>query len=419
MSGTPPVNAHGRKASIARVDVFVLKLAPTDSDGVYLGSLPGASLGRDDRKEAPRATPAYFVRPPYRSLYSDRYETVLVRITATDGTRGWGEGLAPVGPEVVAAIIDRLLGPALIGRDPLPVRALWSMLRNLMRERGHLVGHQADALAAVDIALWDLAGKLTGMPVHALLGGAFRDMVPVYVSGLPASTNQDRAALAREWVTKGAHTVKLHLGRGVEEDLATVDAITAAVPELHIAVDAHWVYDRRDAIRLAQALERQDVLFLEAPLAPEDTRGHAAVQQSTCLPIASGEALRNRYEFDGWMGCDALRLAQPDVARTGITEAMVIAELAAARHLPVAPHHSVGSAPSLAAGIHLAASIENLMLFEYQPTSADMAQRVLASEFPVHPGEIVVPNTPGLGIEIDEDFVTTRAVDLPQKVDAP
>ncbi|GAA2803249.1 hypothetical protein GCM10020219_088390 [Nonomuraea dietziae] len=159
------------QVKIERVDTFVVKLVPPEA---YLGAHPGEAEG------------GYFLRPPWRSLYSSRFETVLTRITCSDGSYGWGEGLAPVAPEVLKEIIDRLLAPALLGQDPRRVRPLWTRLGGLMRERGHLVGHQADAMAAVDIALWDLAGKLHGAPVHALLGGAFRDEVPTYVSGTAA-----------------------------------------------------------------------------------------------------------------------------------------------------------------------------------------------------------------------------------------
>lgn len=148
--------------AIADVDCFILKLRNPEP---YLGPMPSDTGG-------------YAVRPPWRSLYSPRFETLLVRLTTADGTAGWGEALAPVAPEVPAKIVDRLLAPRLRGADPRPVRPLVAELRGLMRDRGHLGGHQADALAAVDIALWDLAGRLAGRPVHALLGGAFRELVP-------------------------------------------------------------------------------------------------------------------------------------------------------------------------------------------------------------------------------------------------
>ncbi|WP_034482683.1 enolase C-terminal domain-like protein, partial [Actinomadura oligospora] len=210
-----------------------------------------------------------------------------------------------------------------------------------MRERGHLVGHQADALAAVDIALWDVAGRLTGRPVSALLGGAFRTEIPVYVSGLPRPTNEERAALAMEWVERGATRVKLHLG--------------------HV-------------------------------------EGHRDLARRVDLPIAIGETLRNRYELTHWLDRRATGLVQPDVGRTGITELMAMGELAAARHLPVAPHHSTGLGVVLAAGLHASAALSDLAFFEFQPTSHEVGGRVLTTPITGGATGFAVPSGPGLGV---------------------
>lgn len=381
---------------IRDVRTYVLKLA---ADDAYLGAKQdGSSIGS-----------GYEVREPWRSLYSARYETLLVQVIADDGTSGWGEALAPVAPEVPAAIVDRLLAPVLRGRSATVPRPTWSALRDLMRERGHLVGHQADALAAVDIALWDLAGRLADRPVADLLGGAFRTTVPTYVSGLPRGTDAGRAELAAEWVAKGATSVKLHLGNGVETDLATVDAIRSAAPSLRIAVDAHWAYSVTEALALARGLADRGAWFLEAPLAPEDVRGHADLVARADVPVAVGEAHRNRFEFAAWIDAGALRIAQPDVARTGITEAMAIAEVAAARHVPVAPHHSVALGVALAAGLHVSAAVEDLTAFEYQPTSAAVADRILATPLSVAPDHMPLPDGPGLGVDVDADAVAALA----------
>lgn len=385
---------------INTVETFVLRLTPDSADGIYLGLQADGSQVSDA---------GYVVRPPWRSLYSARYETVLVRVEADSGQVGWGEALAPVGPSIVASAVDELLAPQLVGIDPLRVRPASSALRELMRERGHLVGHQADALAAVDIALWDLAGRILELPVGTLLGGAFTDPVPVYVSGLPVPTDPERAELARSWVERGARAVKLHLGHGVAADLATYDAVAAAAPSLRIAVDAHWAYDRADAIRLGRGLDERGALFYEAPLAPEDLAGHAELQTLLATPVAVGETLRNRYEFAAWLDSRALAVAQPDVGRTGITEAMEIASLASARHVPAALHHSVGLGVSVAAGLHVAAAVDNLLLFEYQPATLDVASRILRSPLEFSPASMPVPAGPGLGVEVDEDLVRRHA----------
>jgi D-galactarolactone cycloisomerase len=379
---------EGVVTRIRQVRTHVLKLR---ADTPYLGEM-----------ESPTG---YSVRPPWRSLYSPRYETLLVEVVAKDGTTGWGEALAPVAPEVPAAIVELLLAPVLVGMDATAPRPAWSTLRDLMRERGHLVGHQADALAAVDIALWDLAGKITGYGITTLLGGAFRTRVPTYVSGLPRPDDAGRAALASERAAQGSRAVKLHLGHGVDADLSTVDAVRTAAPRLRIAVDAHWAYRPDEALALADGLADRGAWFLEAPLPPEDIAGHAELVRRSRLPIAIGETLRSRYEFRDWLDARALSIAQPDVARTGITELMAIAELCAARHIPVAPHHSVGLAVALAAGLHVSAAVEDLFTFEYQPTSHEVGQAILAGPLPVAADAIDLPSGPGLGINVDVEAV--------------
>ncbi|MFG3690255.1 mandelate racemase/muconate lactonizing enzyme family protein [Micromonospora sp. NPDC047740] len=384
------------RTRIAAVDCFVLKLQHAEP---YLGSANGVT-------ESAAPPSGYAVRHPWRSIYSPRFETLLVRLTTTSGVTGWGEALAPVAPEVPAEVVRRLLAPVLIGADPSRVRPLSAALRDLMRERGHLGGHQGDALAAVDIALWDLAGRLAGLPVHELLGGAFREHVPTYVSGLPSRDDGERGVLAAEWAAKGVERIKLHLGHGVDKDLATVDAVRAAAPSVALAVDAHWRYDLSAATRLGRGLAARGVLFLEAPLAPEDLAGHADLARRIDLPVAVGEALRHRYEFLPWIRERAVGLVQPDVARTGISEAMAVAELAAAYHLPIAPHHSVGLGVALAAGLQVSAAAELFTVFEYQPTATEVGQRILAAPLPGGPDGFAVPNGPGLGIEVDDHTVS-------------
>lgn len=372
---------------VMAVEAHVVKIRAPEA---YLGSRPDTVDGG-----------SYYVRPPWRSLYSDRFETMLVRVTCDDGTYGWGEALAPVAPEIGKTIVDRLLAPVLIGADPRNVRPLWTRLSGLMRERGHLTGHQADALAAIDIALWDILGKTCGVPIRALLGGSYRDRIPTYVSGLPRPDDAQRAELARHWVSQGARAVKLHLGHGVDADLATFDAVASAHPDLKVAVDAHWAYDLADALRLGAGLDQRRAWFLEAPMAPEDIASHRELAATLITPVALGETLRNRYEFRGWLEARAVDICQPDVARTGITEFVQIASLAAAHHLPVAPHHSVGLGIAVAAGLQVSAATEAMPGFEFQPGTMAVANRVLTRPLTGGPAGFDLPDSPGLGVEVD------------------
>jgi D-galactarolactone cycloisomerase len=187
--------------------------------------------------------------------------------------------------------------------------------------------------------------------------------------------------------------------------------VAAVHPDLRVAVDAHWVYPLSDALRLGRRLDdRPAAWFLEAPLVPEDVRGHRELAAALAVPVAVGEALRNRYEFSDWMTRRALDIAQPDVARTGITEARTIAATASSLHIPVAPHHSTGLGVALAAGIQLAASLDNLLAFEFQPDTLPMANAILTTPIGGGPGQFTVPDGPGLGVQVDRETVEQAVI---------
>ena len=197
-----PRFAHkGLKMPIVKIEAIPVRIKREEA---YLGAAP---RGADEN--------AYFLRPPYRALYSRYLETAFVKITTDEGVFGWGEALAPVAPQVVCAIVEQLLAPALMNRDPLDGNALWNVMYDLMRERGYYGGFMLDAISACDTALWDLRGKLLGQPVYKLLGGAFRERVPCYVSGLPKPTAAERVELAQGYVEEGYSAFKLAAGHGV------------------------------------------------------------------------------------------------------------------------------------------------------------------------------------------------------------
>jgi galactonate dehydratase len=378
---------------IARVQTFPLFLSKEDADNSYAGESAVEHRG-------------YMVKPPWRSLYSPGYETLIVKVETDDGLVGWGEALAPVAPEVAAAIVERLLTPLILGEDPRSVRTLWHRMSESMRERGHLVGHQADAMAAVDIALWDLWGHATGLSVSELAGGRFAEVLPAYVSGIRGADDAERAERAAELIDAGVRSIKLHLGTDIRTDLATFDAICAVHPELDVALDAHWTYRLGEAKALGRELDERGAWFFEAPLAPEDVEGHRELAAAIDTPVAVGEAMRSRFEFTDWLQRRAVGLTQPDIGRTGITEGLAIAAVADAFHVQVAPHHSAAFGIAMAAGVHVAASSASLLAFEYQPFTLPVANRILTTPLEVRPdGGFVVPTGPGLGVDVDEAVV--------------
>jgi len=358
----------------------------------YLGGLPAGA----DRE-------AYFLRPPYRALYSAYFETAFVKISTADGVFGWGEALAPVAPEVVQQIIEQLLAPALIGRSPLDVNVLWNVMYDLMRERGYYGGFMLDAISACDIALWDLCGKILGQPVHQLLGGAFRDEIPCYVSGLPRPTAEERVALAQTYTEEGFEAFKLAAGHGVRADAKSAGALRDALGEdATLLLDAHWVYSLDEALQLGKALADLGAGFFEAPINPEDIESHAQLAQAIAVPVAIGETERTRYQFRPWLMQQAADILQPDVGRAGISEVFKIAAMAEAFNVKMAPHLSVGLGICIAATIHVAAAIPNLYLLEYQPPVFEIANALLESPLVCRGGCYEIPPGTGLGVALDE-----------------
>jgi len=325
-----------------------------------------------------------------------------VRLRTSEGVTAWGEALAPVAPEVVCSIIEQLLAPALIGRDPLGPGRLWHLMYDLMRDRGYYGGHMLDAISALDIALWDARGKLLGQPVHVLLGGAFRAEVPCYVSGLPRPDDDGRVALALDWQRKGFQAFKLAGGRGVRADTDSMRRLREALgADVTLLLDAHWVYTPEEALRLARQLEALEVGFFEAPLNPEDIAGHARLAAASGVAVAIGETERSRYQFRPWLEQRAAGVLQPDIGRAGLSETMVIAQLAEAFNARMAPHLSVGLGPCIAASIQLAAALPNLYLLEYQPPVVELANSLLRAPLVARSGHFKIPEGPGLGVEPD------------------
>ena len=238
----------------------------------------------------------YLVNDDFRySIYGTRHQTVIARVETDAGVIGYGEGQSPISPETTKTIVETALRPILLGRDPLDSSALWYRMYSAMRERGHQTGFYPDALAAVDIALWDIKGKATGLPVYKLLGGAFRDRVPVY-NGVSATTPAEAAAEAKSHAEAGYGGVKLHIRGSVPETAEVAQAVRDAVgPEVKIMVDVHTYHSVSSAIALGRRLEAIDATWLESPLVPEDigglVRAFAGVGRSSGVERVDAHAL--------------------------------------------------------------------------------------------------------------------------------
>lgn len=378
--------------TIAKVECFILTL-PRDEP--YLGA-----LGSDE----PVNARGYFVRQSNRTVYPTVDRSILVRLTTVQGAVGWGETYGIVAPGAVKAIIEDLLAEFVVGRDPFDAAVVHQDLYDLMRVRGYTGGFYLDALAAIDIALWDLAGKLAGVPVAKLLGGQRRTRVPAYVSGLPKPTLDERVELAALWIEKGFSAVKFAGAVADQGSVAEIKALRQRLgPEIRIAVDLHWKYTAGTAVRVIRQMEPFDPWFIEAPVKPEDIKGQASVAHRVQTPVALGEEWRTDYEARPRFEGRALSIVQPEMGHTGITQFMRIAALAEAFQCQVIPHASIGVGIFLAASLQASAAVNDLPAHEFQHSIFDKNLRFLSGRMACEGGFYAVPDGPGLGVEPNED----------------
>lgn len=340
----------------------------------------------------------------YRTLYSKNLETTLVRIETDAGVIGWGEAQSPVAPEITSTIINTLLGPILIDEDALAPEALWQRMYSAMRVRGHTGSFLLDAIAGLDIAIWDICGKVYRQPIYRLLGGPCQKRLRCYVSGLAGRNNSEKISYARQHFEKGARAFKLFFDGTDAELLALVDDLRDAFGnEIDIFVDALWRLSPKTALELARSLESRKVGWLEAPLMPEDIRGHKWLALRAGIPIALGESYRTRFELAPFLENRAVDILQPDIGRIGITEGRKIACLADTFHVPVAPHISIGLGPQIAAALHFAHAVPNLMIVECNPMVFELANRVLREPLMFSLDQMAAPSSHGLGTELNDE----------------
>ena len=345
----------------------------------------------------------------------DQRSTTLVKVTTDDGLVGWGEGAA-------ASLIDGLLAPLLIGQDPMDRAGLWERMFHALYNGNNAVGLAGSALSALDIALWDLAGKATGLPVCALLGGKVRDKVAVYATGLYYTEGEFPDRLldeARGYVAAGFKGMKTKVGGlSIAEDVARVRALRDAIgPDIHLMVDANEAYNATTAIRIGQQLADLDLVWFEEPVNAQDLDAYLEVKAALPMAIAGGENLRTRYEFKPYLTRRAYDIVQPDIMHCGgITEMQRICAMANACGIQVNPH-VWGSPVMIAATLHLAATLppcppahnaqpymqEPVMEFDRTPSA--IRQELCAVPFDQEDSFVRVPTGPGLGIEVDEEIV--------------
>lgn len=351
--------------------------------------------------------------------YSQRWfqgrSGLLVRVSTDQGIEGWGEVFCHDGWPAVVTILEQVYGPLLIGQNPLARQAIWEQLYNWTRDYGQK-GLTTAALSGIDIALWDILGKVAGLPISVLLGGS-RDRIQGYATGLyqTARAQKDPSALAEEaslYVGQGFKAVKLKIGFGVAADLRNVRTVREAIgDEIRLMVDANHAYDAATAIQLGRRMEPYDIGWFEEPVVPEDIAGYCAVRSALDIPIAGGEAEFTRYGFRDLIARGGLDVAQPDICITGgISEFLKIAAICQAWHVRCLPH-VWGTGIAMAAALHVLAALPDQppslnaqpLMLEMDRTENPVRDKILSTPIQLEDGFALVPQGPGLGVEVDPE----------------
>jgi len=358
----------------------------------------------------------------------------IVTVEADDGTVGVGEAYPSPG---VHEMITDYLRPVLVGENPLDVERLYNLMRASLSGRGSQWGVGTIAISGIELALWDLAGKLLEQPVYQLLGGKMREDVMVYADchageAMVASAEEGQeeetyrpeayAQAARMAVDEGFDLVKFDLdvpsGRSlnrksrhfdppeIEHKRRIVEAVTDEVGnDAEVAVDLHWNYSPETAERLCRAVEPYGLAWVEDPLPPENTDAMRELNRRVDVPLLTGENRYGRHGFRDLIEEQAVDFLAPDVPKTGgIAETKKVADMAEAYYQTLVPHN-IGTPVATVASAHVGATVPNFYAVEYHAREVEWWEDLTTGGDLIRDGRIEIPDEPGLGIELDWDVV--------------
>ncbi|MGB1387868.1 MAG: mandelate racemase/muconate lactonizing enzyme family protein [Paracoccaceae bacterium] len=362
----------------------------------------------------------------YSQQYYARRTAHLVEVQTDDGITGWGECFGP-GNVALAnkGIVEKVIQPMVLGDDPLDRDVIWHKVYNLLRDHGQK-GMPMQALSGVDIALWDIAGKVAGLPLHKLIGGAHRDRVRAYGYGmmLKRESVADHVARFRDEAAAildmGFTATKMKVGLGPRDDVRLCQAVAEAVGDRGLfMVDANHCYTTSDAFHVGRALEELGAHWFEEPVAPEDLDGYRELRAGLKVNISGGEAEFNRWGWRQILENRGLDIAQPEVcALGGVSEYLRVLALCHAHFTPVI-NHVWGSAIAVATNLHLLAAMPPLPgglnpwepMLEFDTTDNRFRDDLLTEPLNIQAqvaagdGTVAVPTGPGLGVTPDRDFL--------------
>ncbi len=327
------------------------------------------------------------------------HEHILVEITLDNGTTGTGwTSTMGTGGAAVEALARTYLAPMLIERDAYEHEALWSALWKRSHQPG-AGGIGALAVAGFDLALWDLRGKLSGLPVRKLIGGA-ADSLEIYASGV--NLHLSEAALVeqtREFLEAGNRHFKIKVGRAdQEEDLSRVAAVREVIGKRPLMLDANQRYKPGEALARVSAFARFDPVWMEEPLVADDPENHARLAAVSPVPLALGETLSTRHEFWRYVATGAVHYLQPNALKVGgISEWLKLAHLGMSANLNIAPHGALEASAIVAAAIPGCYPVENIDGGSF----AD--QGIVLNPMKIEAGRIMLTDEPGIGVAFDRD----------------
>jgi galactonate dehydratase len=361
-------------------------------------------------------------------------EYLFVQVETDEGVTGWGEvtGTGKLPNRAVAAVM-REMSAFLEGQDASRVEAIWNRVFRAMTYVGTR-GVTTCALSGIDIALWDIAGKAAGKPVYELLGGAVRESIALYTHFPLGATPQEAAHNVMVPVNDGVKAIKTdpfqpewarrhrsgvpagYLDGGMspageQEGADFIAAIREAVgPEVEIMIDAHALYNVPTAIRLANRLAPYNITWFEEPVPPESYHALRQVREQVPTPICVGERLHTRFEFVPVLEQRLADFIMPDVTWTGgITELKKISTMAEAYYVPVSPHDASGPINVLA-GAHVMMTVPNFYKLETPRSKMSAYDAFIQEPLDTRGGQLYLPKKPGLGLEMNLDYVRAHAV---------
>jgi D-galactarolactone cycloisomerase len=348
----------------------------------------------------------------FSQFYYAQRENLLVEVVAEDGTSGWGECYGPAAP--VRAAIDKLLAPMLTGQDCLDIELLWHEIWRRFMDYARY-GSIIAGLSGVDIALWDLKGKLLGQPLYKLLGGSRDKEIPCYATGHYFRQVDEERALeiildeAANNLESGFLALKIKTGKNMAFDLRLIRKVRERFPEAMLLADANHAYSLSEAVRLGRVLDELDYRFFEEPLAPHAFEQFKMLRAKLDLPLATGECEQTRFGFRRLLESGGADIIQPDLAHCGgISEGLKIRAMANAMGVDVTPH-AWGTWIGFAAALHFHATCPpNPGKFEPEPLYLECdnsenpaKERLFSRGIEIKKGRAVLPDEPGLGIEVD------------------